>query len=255
MLEFQDGECYEWQASQLFTWTCTNQTTSSLLHNLSTFGAYTNHGQTWTHKTHHSPDLGEATTFLLIIFSMFGHGACTQMPFCPETPMTLEGAIMFCVDSRLKWGLKKSCNPCWKLSNGMWYTTYTQVNQGDYWLLVVKSQIGNLFLGLSFGHNLCFKSSNGSYDLVLDIYVPKVFQWYNELFNPMNFDPWNLPMKIQDSMGTSIPKVGAHLGVWGVHSLTLSYTPKSMKCDSQTSLLVIDNRIIVQCQNFHKNNV
>jgi hypothetical protein len=31
--------------------------------------------------------------------------------------------------------------------------------------------------------------------------------------------------------------VGVHLGVWGVHSLTLSYTPKSMKCDSWLSLL------------------
>ncbi len=39
----------------------------------STFGAQMNHGQTQTHKTHHSLDL---------VFSMFGHGACTQMSFC-----------------------------------------------------------------------------------------------------------------------------------------------------------------------------
>jgi hypothetical protein len=43
-------------------------------------------------------------------------------------------------------------------------------------------------------------------------------------------------MKIQDSIWTPIPKVGAHLGVW-VHSLALSYIPKSMKCDSRASLL------------------
>ncbi len=52
----------------------------------STFGAWTNHGQTWIHKIHHDPDLGEATTFPLIIFSMPTHGACTQMSFCLGTP-------------------------------------------------------------------------------------------------------------------------------------------------------------------------
>jgi len=146
------------------------------------------HGQTRTHKTHHGPNLGEATTFLIIFF-MFGHGAYIQMSFCPRIPTTLKRAIMSCVDLRLRWGLRKSCSPCWKLSNGMWHTTYMQINQGDSWLLVVRSQIGNLPFGLSFGHNLCFKSSNGSYDPISNIYVPRVFQWYNELFNPMSFDP------------------------------------------------------------------
>jgi hypothetical protein len=46
------------QVSQLFTWTCTNQTTSWLVHNWNTFGTWTNHGQTWIHKTHHDLDLG-----------------------------------------------------------------------------------------------------------------------------------------------------------------------------------------------------
>jgi hypothetical protein len=36
---------------QLLTQTCTNQTTSWLMHNLSTFGARKSHGQTRTHKT------------------------------------------------------------------------------------------------------------------------------------------------------------------------------------------------------------
>jgi hypothetical protein len=31
-------------------------------------------------------DLGEATTFPLIIFFMPSHGAYTQMSFCPKTP-------------------------------------------------------------------------------------------------------------------------------------------------------------------------
>jgi hypothetical protein len=46
---------------QLFTWTYTNQITSWLVHSLSVFGARTSHGQTWTHKIHHSSDLKEAT--------------------------------------------------------------------------------------------------------------------------------------------------------------------------------------------------
>jgi hypothetical protein len=37
-------------------------------------------------------------------------------------------------------------------------------------------------------------------------------------------------------LGTQIPKIGAHLGVW-VFILTLSYTLGSMRCDSQASLL------------------
>jgi hypothetical protein len=40
----------------------------------------------------------------------------------------------------------------------------------------------------------------------------------------MNFDPYNRPLKIWESIGTLIPKMRAHLGVWGFifsHSLTL----------------------------------
>ncbi len=71
---------------QLLTRTCTNQTISWLVHNLSAFGAWMNRGQTWTHKIHHNLDLGEATTFPLIIYSMPSHGTNTQMSFCPRTP-------------------------------------------------------------------------------------------------------------------------------------------------------------------------
>jgi hypothetical protein len=58
----------------------TNQTTSWLVLRWSTFGAQMNHGHTWTHKIHHGPNLGEATTFPLLVFSMHGHGACTLNP-------------------------------------------------------------------------------------------------------------------------------------------------------------------------------
>ncbi len=40
---------------------------------------------TWTHKTHHGADLGEATTFPLIVYSMPLHGGHIQMTFCLGT--------------------------------------------------------------------------------------------------------------------------------------------------------------------------
>jgi hypothetical protein len=57
-----------------------------LVHNWSTFGARTSHGQTQTHKTHHGPDLGETTTFPLIVYIVPLHEAHIQMAFCPRTP-------------------------------------------------------------------------------------------------------------------------------------------------------------------------
>jgi len=91
----------------------------------------------------------------------------------------------------------------------------TQVNQGNSQLLVIGNQIGNLTFGPSFGHNLCFKYANGSCKPILDISVLRSFQWYKELFNPMSFDPCNHPLRIQKSIETPIPRMGAHLGVWG----------------------------------------
>jgi len=89
---------------------------------------------------------------------------------------------------------------------------------------VVRSQIVNLIPDPSFGHNLCFKCQSGSCELILEIQGPRDFQWYKEILNLMNFDPCNCFLKIWKSIGTPIPKVGAHLGVWGFipsHSPTL----------------------------------
>jgi ribosome assembly protein YihI (activator of Der GTPase) len=49
------------------------------MHNWSTFGARTNHEQTQIHKTHHDPNLGEATTFPLVVSFVPGHKANTQI--------------------------------------------------------------------------------------------------------------------------------------------------------------------------------
>ncbi len=136
----------------------------------------------------------------------------------------LWGPIILSIELWLRWGLKESCSLCWELSNDMWQATCTQGNRSDSWLLVVRSQTTNLTPGLSFGHNLCFKCSNGSCEPILDIYVPRALQWYRELVNPMSFDAYNCPLKIRESTRTPTPKMGVHLGVWGFipsHSFAL----------------------------------
>jgi hypothetical protein len=80
------GDYDDWQASQLLTRTCANQITSWLVDSSSIFSAWTNHMHTQIHKIHHGLDLGEATTFLLIIFYVHGHMASTQMSFCLRIP-------------------------------------------------------------------------------------------------------------------------------------------------------------------------
>ncbi len=70
----------------LLTQTCIKPTTKWLVHILEYLGARTSHGQLWTHKTHHGPDSGEATTFPHIVFSAPFHNTCIQMTFVPRLP-------------------------------------------------------------------------------------------------------------------------------------------------------------------------
>jgi hypothetical protein len=85
MLEFQDGT--KKNDMHLITHTDLHKpNTSWLVQNLSTFGVRTNHGQPRSHKTHHGPDLGEATTFPLLIYFVLLHEAHIQMAFCPGVP-------------------------------------------------------------------------------------------------------------------------------------------------------------------------
>jgi len=67
---------------------------------------------------------------------------------------------------------------------------------------MVESQIDTLTLDPSFSHNMFCKCSNESCEPILDIYVLKDFQCYNEVFNPMSFDPSNCYLKIQIFIGT-----------------------------------------------------
>jgi hypothetical protein len=56
------------------------------VHNWNTFGAKMSHEQTQIQKNHNNPDLREATTFPLIVYSMVGHETNIQMAVCLETP-------------------------------------------------------------------------------------------------------------------------------------------------------------------------
>ncbi len=116
----------------------------------------------------------------------------------------LWGPITLCANLQLRWGLKQSCSHCWKFFNSMWHTTYTQIIRGDSRLLMVGNQTANLTPDISFGHNLCFKFPNESCEPILDIYVPRSFQWYKELFNPMGFGPFQ--ESIRSPSGLQLPK-------------------------------------------------
>jgi hypothetical protein len=50
------------------------------------FGAQTNQEHIRTHKLHHNSDLGEATTFPLIIFSVPSHGPTPECHFVLRLP-------------------------------------------------------------------------------------------------------------------------------------------------------------------------
>jgi len=159
------------------------------------------------------------------------------MTFCPSKfsqlglprlwgPRTLHANLW------LKWGLKQSCSPGREISNSMSHATCMPGNRGDSRFLMIGSQIINLTFDPSFGHNLCFRCPNESCGPILNIYIPRYFQWYKEHHNPLSFDPCNYSMKIQESIRTPTPKKEAPLEVWrfipshfptlsGAYSMTL----------------------------------
>ncbi len=108
-------------SNQSLTWTYTNQTASWLLHNLNTFGAKMNHGQIRTHKIHHGLDLGEATTFPLIVYFVSSHKTNAQMAFCPWTPMTL-GAHNFVCKHAIEMRFEAKLQPLLKAFQ--WYVAH-----------------------------------------------------------------------------------------------------------------------------------
>jgi hypothetical protein len=139
-------------------------------------GAQTNHGHTQTHKIHHDLNLRETTTFPFIVFSMLSHRGCTQMSFCLGTPksrvlkfskfpklgfLRFWRSIIFYADLRLKWGLNQSCSLCQELFKYMWHATCTQLNQGDFWLLVVETKLALWLMALLLAITCVFNTQMG----------------------------------------------------------------------------------------------
>ncbi len=86
MLELQDGTR---KSDKQFTHSskpAQNQQTSWLAQGWNTFGAKTSNGRLQTHKIHHGPDSGEATTFPHIVYFAPPRGSGIRMVFCPGTP-------------------------------------------------------------------------------------------------------------------------------------------------------------------------
>jgi hypothetical protein len=146
---------------------------------------------TWTHKTHHGPDSGEATTFPHIVFSAARHRGYIQMAQIPGTPKLesrncpeivpvgvpgLWEVISSRPDLRSRRGLKQSCSPCRDLSNAMSHAQIGRREEVDSRLLVVGSQIGSLTPDPSFAHNLGCRCPNCQCEGIFDIYVLRPFQ-------------------------------------------------------------------------------
>jgi hypothetical protein len=160
--------------------------------------------------------LGEATTFPVILFFVLLHEAHPNGILSRDSqvgvpefrqlgPLQHWGPITLRVDLWLQWGLKQSCSPRWELFNDMSHATYTRGDRVNSRLLVVGSQTVNLIFDLSFGHNLCFRCSNGSKP-ILNIFVSISFQWYKEPFEPMGFTPAIALWKFGSPLGFQLPK-------------------------------------------------
>jgi hypothetical protein len=183
------------------------------MHNWSTFGARTSHGQIRIHKRPGFPPYSilcvpfqHLPPYSILYASPPGphlNGILSRdfqmgIPKIPKLRLSqIWGFIIFYEKLRLRWGLIQSCNSRWKLFNDMSHVTCTQGNQVNFRHLVVESQTTNLTPVLSFGHNLCFRSLNGSCEPILDINISIAFQWYKEFFNTIGFDPYISPLKIQ----------------------------------------------------------
>ncbi len=147
------------------------------------------------------------------------------------------GRITSCANLGLRWGLEQSYSPSQELSNDMSHVACTQRNWVDSLLLVVRSQIANLIPDLSFGHNLCYRCSNGQCKPILDMYPSTTFQWYKELFKAMSF--WPLQLRSKNSkvlLGLQLPTWEFTWECEGSFLHTLC-TLGSMWSDSRVSLL------------------
>jgi hypothetical protein len=159
-------------------------TTSWLKLILHPFGVGTNHGQPWTHLTHHDLDSGEATTFPHIVFSAARGGGYIQMALflgtpklksrnCPKTvPVGVPGLWELITPDfrvRSRRGLNQSCSPRRDIFNAVLHSRIGCREEVDSWLLVIGSQIVSLTPGPSFAHNLGCRCWNDQCEAIFDI--------------------------------------------------------------------------------------
>jgi hypothetical protein len=177
---------------------------------------------TLDHKTHHGPDLGEATTFPHIVFSTTLHRDYIQMALFPGTPklesrncpeIVLVGVPglweLITPDYRV-WsqrGLNQSYSPCRDLSNAMLRFQLGGPEEIDSRLLVVGSQTASLTPGPSFAHNLGCRCPNDQFQGILDIYISRHFQWHQEHLNARCFGPCYRTLNIRESQRTPSPQL------------------------------------------------
>ncbi len=106
-----------------------------------------------------------------------------------------------------------------------WYVVCSLQTSKSGWFLIFCGQTTNLTPSLAFGHNLCFRCPNEQYKPILDIYIPRDFQWYKECHKQLSFNPWNRFLKFQESIWDSNSHHGSSLGSVKVDSLTLFAFP------------------------------
>jgi hypothetical protein len=191
---------------------------------------------TLDHKTHHGPDLGEATTFPHIVFSVPHFGDYIQMALFPGTPK-LESRNcpeivpvgvprlweLITPDCKVwsQQSLNQSCSPRRDLFNDVSHSQFEGQEEIDSRLFVVGSQIGSLTPGLSFAHNLGYRCPNGQGEAIFVIYASRPFQWNQEHLNARCFGPFCRALNIRESRRTSNPQLWKcwasppHLAKWG----------------------------------------
>ncbi len=130
--------------------TCTDQTTSWLMHSWSLWCMDSPQANT---DSQDSPRLGLGGSHHLPPYSILcaypwdqhpnvilSRDSQMGVPKFPELKLSwLWGPITLRVDLRWRWGLKQSCSPHWDHSNDMFHATCTQRNWGNSWLLVLGS--------------------------------------------------------------------------------------------------------------------
>jgi len=186
---------------------------------------------TLTHKTHHGPDSGEATTFPHIVFSTTLHGGYIQMAIfpgtpklesrnCPETvPVGVPGLWELISPDCQVWsrrGLNQSYSSLRELSNALWHSRFGCREEVDSWLLMVGSQTTNLTPGPSFAHNLGCRCPNDQCEGILDIYTSRPFQWHQEHPNASCFGLYCRTLNVWESRKTPNPQ----LWEWEFHPPT-----------------------------------